>query len=160
MRRRSTTGRGPWEVQSDHVHLAFLHSFRVVHLEVEKLWTRWNGGSEIRTGLNNELNQPPNFERLVLFCIEAKFCIQILIGKHFSRSTRFAILCTAQNSNSVENRQTILRNWILNIQSNLLIFNMKNAISRRNGDEILSEFREDVQKCPISSKVPEILQFF
>ena len=52
----------------------------------------------LRRGLNNELNHPPNFERLVLFCIEAKFCNQILIGKHFSRSTRFAILCTAQIS--------------------------------------------------------------
>ena len=39
-----------------------------------------------------------NIERLVLFCIEANFRNQILIGKHFSRSTRFAILCTAQIS--------------------------------------------------------------
>ena len=48
----------------------------------------------LRRGLNNELNQAPNFEGLVLSCIEAKFCIQILIFQHFSRSTRFAILCT------------------------------------------------------------------
>ena len=31
-------------------------------------------GSAVRTRLNIELNQPPNFERLVLGCIEAKFC--------------------------------------------------------------------------------------
>ena len=37
---------------------------------------------------------------------------------------------------------------------------MKHAISRRNGDEILSEFREHAQKCPNSSKIPEILQNF
>ncbi len=41
---------------------------------------------------------------------------------------------------------------------------MKNAISRRNGDEILSEFREHAQKCPnlpnIEFNIPEILQNF
>ena len=39
-----------------------------------------------------------NFRRLVLGCIEADFCNQILIFQHFSRSTRFAILRTAQIS--------------------------------------------------------------
>ena len=38
-----------------------------------------------------------NFRRLVLVSIEADFCIQTLIFQHFSRSTRFAILCTAPN---------------------------------------------------------------
>ena len=37
----------------------------------------------------------PNFRGLVLFCIEADLCIQIRIFQHFSRTTRFAILCTA-----------------------------------------------------------------
>ena len=36
----------------------------------------------------------PNFRGLVLFCIEADFCTQIRILQHFSRTTRFAILCT------------------------------------------------------------------
>ena len=36
-----------------------------------------------------------NFRRLVLSCIEADFCNQILILQHFSRSTRFAIFRTA-----------------------------------------------------------------
>ena len=35
-----------------------------------------------------------NLGELVLGCIDADFCIQILIGKHFSRSTRFKNLCT------------------------------------------------------------------
>ena len=35
-----------------------------------------------------------NFGGLVLFCIDADFCVQILILQHFSRTTRFAILCT------------------------------------------------------------------
>ena len=38
-----------------------------------------------------------NVERLVLFCIEADLCNQILIFQHFSRSTRFAFLSTARN---------------------------------------------------------------
>ena len=41
----------------------------------------------------------PNFRRLVLFCIEADFCTQIRILQHFSRTTRFAILCTDSISN-------------------------------------------------------------
>ena len=35
-----------------------------------------------------------NFRGLVLFCIEADFCVQIRIFQHFSRSTRLAFLCT------------------------------------------------------------------
>ena len=38
-----------------------------------------------------------NFRRLVLFCIEADFCVQIFSFQRFSRSTGFAILCTAPN---------------------------------------------------------------
>ena len=40
----------------------------------------------------------PNFRRLVLVCIKADFCIQIRIFQHFSRSTKFANLCTAPDS--------------------------------------------------------------
>ena len=39
-----------------------------------------------------------NFRRLVLSCINADFCVQILILQRFSRSTRFSHLCTARNS--------------------------------------------------------------
>ena len=39
-----------------------------------------------------------NFRRLVLFCVEADLCVQILIFQHFSRSTRLAYLRTAPNS--------------------------------------------------------------
>ena len=41
-----------------------------------------------------------NFRRLVLGCINADFCVQILILQRFSRSTRFSNLCTARNSTS------------------------------------------------------------
>ena len=39
-----------------------------------------------------------NFRRLVLGCIEADFCNQILIFQDFSRSTRLTFLCTAPDS--------------------------------------------------------------
>ena len=39
-----------------------------------------------------------NFRGLVLRCIKADFCDQILIFQHFARSRRYAILCTAQIS--------------------------------------------------------------
>ena len=35
-----------------------------------------------------------NFKRLVLGCIDADFCNQILVGKLLTRSTRFACFCT------------------------------------------------------------------
>ena len=51
-----------------------------------------------------------NIRGFVLGCINADFCKKILIFQHFSRSTRFAILCTAQ----------ILGSW--NINKNISFF--------------------------------------
>ena len=39
-----------------------------------------------------------NFIGLVLFCIDAKFCNKIFVGKLLTRSTRFTCFCTAQTS--------------------------------------------------------------
>ena len=39
-----------------------------------------------------------NFRGLVLFCIDAKFCKKIFVGKLLTRSTRFTCFCTAQAS--------------------------------------------------------------
>ena len=39
-----------------------------------------------------------NFLGLVLFCIDAKFCKKICVGKLVTRSTRFTCFCTAQTS--------------------------------------------------------------
>ena len=39
-----------------------------------------------------------NFIGLVLFCIDAKFCKKIFVGKLLTRSTRFTCFCTAQAS--------------------------------------------------------------
>ena len=41
-----------------------------------------------------------NFRRLVLGCINADFCVQILILQRFSKSTRLPHLCTARSSKS------------------------------------------------------------
>ena len=42
---------------------------------------------------------PQNFERLVLICMDSYDSEKGRILQHFSRSTRFAFLCTAQISN-------------------------------------------------------------
>ena len=39
-----------------------------------------------------------NVRGLVLFCIDAKFCKKVFVGKLLTRSTRFACFCTAQTS--------------------------------------------------------------
>ena len=52
----------------------------------------------VRTLVNNIEYFSPNFEGLVLGCIDADFCNQILILLHFSRSTRLSFLRTAQIS--------------------------------------------------------------
>ena len=39
-----------------------------------------------------------NFRGLILFCIDAKFCKKIFVGKLLTRSTRFTCFCTAQTS--------------------------------------------------------------
>ena len=41
-----------------------------------------------------------NFRRLVLSCINADFCVQILILQRFSKPTRLSHLCTDRNSKS------------------------------------------------------------
>ena len=106
------------------------------------------------------------FRFQVLLFADAKNPRGAFFPKAVSRSTSFAILCTAQISK--------IRLKIVNIFAKLNIENskfqmnqsklhnsfMKNAISRRNGDDILSEFREHVQKCPNSPKMPVIFQIF
>ena len=114
----------------------------------------------LRTGLNIELNHPQNFERLVLGCMDSYDSESRRIFQHFSRSTRLAYLCTAQNSKFHEKISHNFAKLNIEFQSKFQIFFMKNAISHPNFDEILSGFREHVQKCLNSLKFPEILQNF
>ena len=59
-----------------------------------------------------------NFRGLVLFCIEADFCTQIRILQHFSRTTRFAILCTAPISKFEQNFVKLFRIFAQNSAKN------------------------------------------
>ena len=43
-------------------------------------------------------SQMSKLYRLVLFCIDVKFCKKIFVGKLLTRSTRFTCFCTAQTS--------------------------------------------------------------
>ena len=60
----------------------------------------------------------PNFRGLVLFCIEADFCTQIRILQHFSRTTRFAILCTDSISKFEQNFVKLFRIFVQNSAKN------------------------------------------
>ena len=65
---------------------------------------RWEGAAGA-VGLVDQMEEEyveqnrASFGGLVLGCINADFCVQILIFQHFSRSTGFAYLRTARNSN-------------------------------------------------------------
>ena len=91
--------------------------------------------------MNIELNQPPNFERLVLGCIDADFCDQILVGKLSTRSTRCTYLCTAQISKFQEkSRHDFGKNESIHnsIHSSFRNFDIATAISLLNFDEHFS----------------------
>ena len=60
----------------------------------------------------------PNFRGLVLFCIEADFCTQIRIFQHFSRTTRFALLCTAPISKFEQNFVKLCLDFLPNFCKN------------------------------------------
>ena len=66
----------------------------------------------------------PNFRGLVLFCIKADFCTQIRIFQHFSRTTRFAILCTAPISKFEQNIVNLFSDFALKFCKNSLFFNV------------------------------------
>ena len=56
-------------------------------------WTpsRWPPGGSVR-------GERANLTRLLIGCIEAKFCKKMCVGKLLTRSTRFTCFCTAQSS--------------------------------------------------------------
>jgi hypothetical protein len=99
--------------------------------------------------MKDEMKSPSNFERLVLGCIDSYDSDQRLILLHFSRSTRFAFLCTAQISKFQQKKNVQIfagmkmkiRNFIFHSR-----FSMKFAIFRRNFDEILPDFHVNVQE--------------
>ena len=104
------------------------------------------------------MNYPQNLERLVLCSIDSYDSESRRIFQHFSRSTRLAYLCTAQTSKFHEKISHNFAKLKIEISIEISDFFMKNAISHPNFDEILSGFREHVQKCLNSLKIPEIVK--
>ena len=87
-----------------------------------------------------------NFRGLVLFCIEADFCNQILILQRFSRSTRFAILCTAPISTFQQKFENFFTFLLKNFCKNRKISTFFIGICT-DFDEIFSELRRCFRKC-------------
>ena len=96
--------------------------------------------------MNNELNRRPNLERLVLGCIDADFCVQILIFQHFSRSTRFTYFCTARISKFRQKIVTDFRNEFLKNSFNFRKNFGKIVIFLLNPDDFFSEFHVHDEK--------------
>ena len=64
---------------------------------------------------------PQNFERLVLVCIDSYDSEKRRILQHFSRSTRFAFLCTAQISNFQQKLREFFLHFFENFHENFKI---------------------------------------
>ena len=66
-----------------------------------------------------------NFRELVLGCINADFCNQIIILQHFSRSKRFTDFWTARNSKNWETLPTFCWNFRWKIENLKIFWNFK-----------------------------------
>jgi len=88
------------------------------------------GGARGR-GVNSKdrielMNKSPQyFERLVLVCIDSYDSEKRRILQHFSRSTRFAFLCTAQISNFQQKLRETFLHFFENFHENIIIQNFK-----------------------------------
>ena len=106
----------------------------------------WKGNEEKKWILKSDANSlekwknlPPNFGRLVLFCFEADFCVQIRILQHFSSSTRLSHFCTASISKFHQKICTKFRR----MKHEISFSEWKMKLFRPDFDENLSEFREN-----------------
>ena len=69
------------------------------------------------------MKSPPNFEGLVLGCIDSYDSNQILILQGFSRSTRFAFFCTAQISKFQQKTVQIFAGMKMKFHFSFALFN-------------------------------------
>ena len=102
-----------------------------------------------------------NFERLVLLCIDADFCNQILILQHFSRSTRFSYFCTAPNLKMQLNFVKHFRIFAVSISKFHLFFAFsvqKSLILMEKIPEFRANFTDKI-KISYILKCPEISQW-
>ena len=81
---------------------------------------------------------PQNFERLVLICMDSYDSEKGRILQHFSRSTRFAFLCTAQISNFQQKTSWFFLHFFEKFRENFQNF----VIFQQNFDEFCPEFHE------------------
>ena len=81
---------------------------------------------------------PQNFERLVLICMDSYDSEKGRILQHFSRSTRFAFLCTAQISNFQQKTSWFFFHFFEKFRENFQNF----VIFQQNFDEFCPEFHE------------------
>ena len=111
--------------------------------------------------MNNELNHPPNFEGLVLGCMDSYDSDQRLILKGIERSTRLAFLCTAQTSKFQQKsvklfaRMTnefcfrffrVLSDESFLCQISMNFYRNSAVIFMPNFDDFFSEFRRQLDK--------------
>ena len=85
---------------------------------------------------------PQYFERLVLVCIDSYDSEKRRILQHFSRSTRFAFLCTAQ----ISNFQQKLREFFLHFFRKFSRKFQNFVIFQQNFDKFCPEFHETLRK--------------
>ena len=89
---------------------------------------------------------PPNFRRLVLFCMDSYDSESRRIFSHFSRSTRFTILCTAQISKFQQKIVKLFLSISVSVSFSFLFWSLNLVIFPRKIDGILSEFHGYSQK--------------
>ena len=85
---------------------------------------------------------PQYFERLVLVCIDSYDSEKRRILQHFSRSTRFAFLCTAQISNFQQKLREIFLHFFRKFSRKFQNF----VIFQQNFDKFCPEFHETLRK--------------
>ena len=98
----------------------------------------------------------PNFERLVLFCMDSYDSERGRIFQHFLRSTRSTYLRTAPTSKIQLKFVKLFAK--LNIEYSIFcIFSLNFAVLRPNFDEISPKFRQNFQK--MLKSVERVMRF-
>merc|ERR1711907_371558 len=100
--------------------------------------------SKETNGKWNEIT--PNFEGLVLGCIDSYDSNQILIFSGFSRSTRFSHFCTAQISKFQRKTVQFFAGMKMKFHFSFWFFDEFRDFSWRKFDEILPEFHRNGQE--------------
>ena len=101
------------------------------------------------------MKSPSNFERLVIGCMDSYESNQIVILKHFSRSTRFSYFCTIPSSKIQLNFVKHFRNFAVSFSKVHSFF----AISVQNSLIFMKILRNFQQIVQIRSKYARFSNF-